>query len=78
MKKNTMTILVLAAMMAGATVHAEDTQNVGVLAAHAQEAAIAATEMFKLSTDEQAFAARLSDQNRKSFLTDCLLIKESL
>ena len=39
------------------------------VAAHAEEAQVAATEAVapKLSADELAFAAKLNDQNRKSF-----------
>ncbi len=62
MKKNTMMILALVAMTAGVAVHAENTQTAAVPAQSATEAVAT-----KLSADEQAFAAKLSDQNRKSF-----------
>ncbi len=66
-------MLALVAMTAGVTVNAETTQNA---AAPAQTAQVAATTTAqkapeatatKLSADEQAFAAKLNDQNRKSF-----------
>ena len=65
MKKTSMMMLALVAMTAGVAVNADNTQ-------HAAAAAPAATEAQKapvaaLSADEQAFAAKLNDQNRKSF-----------
>ena len=60
MKKNTMMMLALVAMTAGVTVNAENVQTAP--AQHATEAV-----EVKLTADEQAFAAKLSDLNRKSF-----------
>lgn len=56
MKNKSMIMLALFAMTAGVAVHAEDTH-------------VAATEAVesKLSADELSFAAKLNDQNRKSF-----------
>ncbi len=56
MKKNMMMLLALVAMTAGVSVNAETaTQNVSEITTS------------KLSADEQAFVAKLSDFNRKSF-----------
>jgi hypothetical protein len=65
MKKNTMMMLALVAMTAGVAVNAET--PAAAAPAKAQVAAPAAADAAKLSTDEQAFAAKLNDQNRKSF-----------
>jgi len=67
MKKNTMMVLALVAMTAGAMAHAESTQDAAAATSKVQVSAVAAAEAAKLTTDEQAFAAKLSDQNRKSF-----------
>jgi hypothetical protein len=58
MKKNSLMMLALVAMTAGVAVNAENTT-----------CAAATTEAVstQLSADELAFAAKLNDQNRKSF-----------
>jgi hypothetical protein len=59
MKKNTMMMLVLVALATDISVNAE---NASVPARKVTE-----TVVTMLSTDELAFAAKLSDSNRKSF-----------
>lgn len=63
MKKKTMMMLALAAMTAGVTVNAEEAQ----IAAAPAPGARAVAEAARFSSDEEAFMAKLSDQNRKSF-----------
>lgn len=59
MKKKSMMILALAALATTFSIHAE---NVQAMTGKATEAVAS-----RLTADEQAFAAKLSDQNRKSF-----------
>lgn len=58
-----MMALALVAMTAGVAVNAENTQAAAVPAQKATEAVAAK----QLSADEQAFAAKLNDLNRKTF-----------
>ncbi len=77
MKRNTMMMLALVGMTAGLTaVNAEEAQAQSTTAAPAQKAQVVATSTAqkiaetaatKLSVEEQAFVAKLSDQNRKAF-----------
>jgi hypothetical protein len=70
MKRTSMMMLALVAMTAGVAVNAETTNAAATTAAPAaaavaQKAPEAAAT--KLSADEQAFVAKLNDQNRKAF-----------
>lgn len=78
MKKTSMMMLALAAMTAGVAVNAENTNAAATPAATAPKAQTqAATPVAaqkapeaaatKVSADEQAFVAKLNDQNRKAF-----------
>lgn len=69
MKKSTMMTLSLVAMTVGGAVNAENTNNTAAAASKAQTQVVAqkAPEAAKLSADEQAFVAKLNDQNRKAF-----------
>jgi uncharacterized protein YycO len=76
MKKNTMMMLALVGMTAGLTVNAEEAQTQNATAVPAQKAQVVTTgtaqkametAATKLSVEEQAFVAKLSDQNRKTF-----------
>ncbi len=77
MKRNTMMMLALVGMTAGlTTVNAEEAQAQNAAAAPAQKAQVvttgtaqktAETAATKLSVEEQAFVAKLTDQNRKAF-----------
>lgn len=66
MKSKTMMMLALAAITAGAVVNAENT-NAAPKAQTQVAAPAAQSAEVRLSADEQAFAAKLSDQNRKMF-----------
>ena len=63
MKKKTLLILALAA---GALLNAENAQNAAQPAAQKPQVCNAAKGC-ELSTEEQAFSAKLNDQNRKAF-----------
>lgn len=66
MKKNTtMMMLAIVGLTALTTVNAEETQKTQVTTCTSQ--AVVETAATKLSVDEQAFVAKLSDQNRKTF-----------
>ena len=62
MKKSTLMVFALAA---GAFLNAETTQNTAQAAASKPQ--VCASKACELSTDEQAFSAKLNDQNRKAF-----------
>ena len=63
MKTKSMMMLAVAALAAGTALNAEEAQKPQVVSTQkAQETAAA-----KLSVEEQAFVAKLSDQNRKVF-----------
>jgi len=74
MKGKTMMMLTLVAMTAGLTVNAEEVQTQNSSAVPAQKAQVVTTSTaqkettaMKLSVEEQAFVAKLNDQNRKTF-----------
>ena len=71
MKRNTMMMLALVGMTAGIAVNAETTQNTAATpvatAPKAQTQVAMPAAAINLSADEQAFVAKLNDQNRKAF-----------
>ncbi len=68
MKRKTMMMLALAGLTAGVALNAETTAATAT-APKAQAATPAAAQKVetKVSAEEQAFAAKLNDQNRKAF-----------
>lgn len=65
MKKS---ILMILALGAGALLNAENTQNAAQPAAQKPQTCTSnAAKACELTTEEQAFAAKLNDQNRKAF-----------
>jgi hypothetical protein len=71
--KKSMMMLALVGMTAGVAVNAENTQNAAAAPAQKTQVATAPAAKapeaaaVKLSADEQAFASKLNDQNRKAF-----------
>ncbi|HEY2810775.1 MAG TPA: hypothetical protein VGJ00_05250 [Rhabdochlamydiaceae bacterium] len=64
MKKSILTILALGA---GALLNADNTQNATQPAAQKPQVCTSSAKACELTTDEQAFSAKLNDQNRKAF-----------
>ncbi len=81
MKKYTMTVLALVTMIAGASLNAENAPCAAQCAQKAQVEASATavkvsdTVASKLTAEEQSFAAKLNDQNRKAF-SDTLTVEQ--